>query len=199
MKHLHLWDGGLWNLSTPITVWNMLLIETVSEILGRSDTVTQTGKWHTSVHTYWTACSKLGSKPYTHPHTTPRTRHPHAFLWHWTPSLPNTLTHWQGRGGEEPHRKGQEERKERSWKVAETKEREGQGSWWGKGGKEKEEEEGREGKRAAEEGEVKETRVQGGMRAVTLLRFLLQYSSGQMLIQGNPGVRVLFLRHCLFP
>lgn len=71
------------------------------------------------------------------------------------------LTHWQGRR-EDPHRKGQKEREERSRRVAETEEER----------EEVEDGREREGRRTAERGEnEKKNKGQGEMRTIILLRF----------------------------
>lgn len=120
-------------------------------------------------------CSKLGSKSYIHPHTTPKTTVIHTPYGSKSPKYADSLA---GERGEDPHRKGQEERE--------------QGSSRNRGEKG---DEGVKKKGTAEEGGG-ERRIKGQeeMRTVNLLRFLLQCSSGQMQIQGNPGVRV-FARH----
>ena len=93
----------------------------------------------TSVHTYWTTCSKLGSKSCTHPHTTPKPtviHTPHS-MGAKSPKYADSLA---GAKGRIPPRKGQEEREE-SRRAAEAKEERGTRESQMEG-KEKEEREG---------------------------------------------------------
>lgn len=127
-------------------------------------------------------CSKLGSKSYTHPHTTPKTTVIHTPYGSKSPKYADSLAGEKGRRPTQERAGG-----ERTGEQQEQR-REGRGS--------QDEGEGeREGRGTAEEGGgERRMKGQGEMRTVNLLRFLLQCSSGQMRIQGNPGVRV-FARH----
>ena len=107
----------------------------------------------TSVHTYWTTCSKLGSKSCTHPHTTPKPtviHTPHG-MGAKSPKYADSLA---GAKGRIPPRKGQEEREQKSSR--------------GKGGeRDKGVADGGEGERRAGRGTVGEgesERTKGGER-----------------------------------
>lgn len=54
-------------------------------------------------------CSKLGSKSYIHPHTAPKTTVIHTPYGSKSPKYADSLA---GERGEDPHRKGQEEREQ---------------------------------------------------------------------------------------
>lgn len=98
----------------------------------------------TCVHTYWTPCSKLGSKFYIRPHTTPKTTVIHVPSWHGAPNLPNRVTHWQGRRAHRTHTgKGKE--------GSTDKGREGRTRKLKMKGKEIEEEDRKEGRRPQKE------------------------------------------------